>query len=275
MTEGQPFAGPSGVAPEAEAFETCSLAGGLFGDRPIRPSVVLPATEVKESATPTVAESHGSGVGFRLRPRGKATRALERMVGGSSGWWRDLSCSTPARAALSWMRAYMAPGVRLGGVRLVERRGEDGGLLDPIPIVQAFFSSEESSRCLWVCPALVAELQGVRCFRAPGPEVLSSLRSRARLWARDAGVGALDYSLFLPGTLVVASLPQPAEVVAVGALRGSASRWAQDVLVPLGAGRAVPPRSPSWLRVLSIIFRLSGDDRDPLRAGAPLSFGPK
>jgi hypothetical protein len=58
-------------------------------------------------------------------------------------------------------------------------------------------------------------------------------------------------------------------------LRGSASRWAQDVLVPLGAGRAVPPRSPSWLRVLSIIFRLSGDDRDPLRAGAPLSLGPK
>nr|QOE55593.1 hypothetical protein [Macrophomina phaseolina umbra-like virus 1] len=203
---------------------------------------------------------------FRLRKRGRATAALAQLGRSVRGWWRDLTCNTDAELALLWMQKYSAPGVKLGSVRSVPCSAE-AEVQASVSVVEVLFSSEESTRPLWVCPELVASLFTVRCFRHVGPDVLASLRSRACLWARDRGVSDLDFSLFLPGTLVFASLPQPGEVVALGGLRSDAARWSSQVLAPLAAGQAVA-RSPwdiPWSRALRIIF-FGEEEGNPLRA---------
>jgi hypothetical protein len=202
-------------------------------------SAITGSSDYKEPAAPQAAEPPILGRGLRLRKRSKVTRSLEYMGGRLRGWWRDLPSVSPANTALAWLAEYSAPGTKLGRVRQVQC-GSDADVQESVSVVSVMFGSEhQASRELWVCPELVASLFTVRCFRAVGPDVLSSLRSRARLWARERGVSDLDLSFFLPGTLVLAALPQPDEVVSLGALRSSAAEWSSRVLAPLAKGNFV------------------------------------
>lgn len=205
--------------------------------------------EPKEPVTAnTVAEAPKRERGLRLRPRSRLTRNLEAVGRRVRGWWRDLPVDSDAELALLWMQEYSVDGTKLGMARSVSTRGEDGSV-GTVSLVEVHFSSEEraSGAGLFVCPELVAELFAIRCFRTLDASTLQSLRGRARLWARDKGVSPLDLALFLPGTLVFASLPQRSEVESLGALRSSAALWSVDVLGALGRGVLKAPTGPRGL----------------------------
>jgi len=225
----------------------------------------LPQREDKERAVEPEAAGAGgadmptSGSSTRLRKRGRLTNQLA-VLGSqlSRGWWRDLPSSSDASLGMNFLLKFCAPGTKLGVVnqaRVV--RGEAQGLT---AVVEVLFSSENGARPLWVCPELVASLFTVRCFRPVDAGLLASLRSRARLWARDLQMSDLDLAFILPGSVMLAALPQPDEVVALGALRSSAAVFSATALRGLEDGvvsRSVPSRT-LW-GALRIIFG-GGDD---------------
>jgi len=204
----------------------------------------------------TTEDPKPSGV-LRLRKRGRATRSLQRVGETLPGWWRDLTGKSGARAALSWFESHhQDSGVKAGLTRSVPAVVVDDVAQPDVTMLQVHFSSEEGRRWLWVCPELIAELHLVRLFRPIGEGLLASLRSRSRLWAKQRGLSVMDLSRVLAGSLVLAALPQPDEVVALGALRGSAGQWSTDVLGALSKGRAQPTtRGGSWWDVLRPAFR--------------------
>jgi len=205
------------------------------------------------------ADMPKSGANPRLRKRGRLTNQLA-VLGSqlSRGWWRDLPSSSDATLGMNFLMKFCAPGTKLGVVNQVRVvRGEAQGLA---AVVEVLFSSENGTRPLWVCPELVASLFTVRCFRPVDAGLLASLRSRARLWARDVQMSDLDLAFILPGSVMLAALPQPDEVVALGALRSSAAVFSATALRGLEDGtvsRSVPARS-LW-GTLRIIFG-GGDD---------------
>jgi hypothetical protein len=184
------------------------------------------------------------GRGVRLRRRGKLTRELA-LFGRSAGrWWSDLpdgTANTDANRALAWLRAHTYGQLKVGRMHPLALVGEDGVDSTVHAVEVGPVGPEEAT--LWVCPQLVAALFTVRCFRALSADLLPSLRSRARLWARDKGMSDLDLSFVLPGSVVLASLPQPGEVVAVTALQSESANWSVDVLGSLSQGVV---KVPSW-----------------------------
>lgn len=114
------------------------------------------------------------------------------------------------------------------------------------PLLQIPFAGDNGDiRFLWVSPELVAALSAVRMFRSASSTLLGSLRGHARRWAEERGINAMDLVRFLPGTLILAMLPMPDEVVAAAALRGAAGRYSVDVLGALESGVAKgPEQSP-------------------------------
>jgi len=231
-------------APEAQPWGDYDHAGCWMRGRSVS----------KESGDET--ESSGGPIARapRWRKRGKLTRSL--AVLGSElrrGWWRDLPESgSPAQDGMNFLVKFLAPGTKLGVVNQVCVVRDD--VPERLPIVEVQFSSENGTRNLWVSPGLVASLFTVRCFRAVDEGLLASLRSRARLWARDQGMSDMDLAFILPGSVMLAALPQPDEVLAVGALRSSAAVWSSKVLRGLSNGVAAsyaPNRSfMGTLRVL-------------------------
>lgn len=216
---------------------------GLKGDR-----------KVKDPATPVVAEPPARDRRLRLRKRGKATRALQAMAETLGRWWRDLpEQGSRANAALSWLDSHLGVSAPVKGYvsRTLKCQSVDDKVQEDVVIAQLEFSSEEGARWLWVCPELIATLYTVRLFRPVSESLLASLRSRARLWAMERGLPVMDLARVLAGSLVVAALPMPDEVVAVGSLRGLAGQWSNDVLVGLAAGRLAPTKlGRSWGDVL-------------------------
>jgi len=175
-----------------------------------------------------------------LRRRGRFTRSLERAVV-STTWWSDLSGSGGSSPARAWLDSFLSgtDAKVLDEKTLVIPTGE--GKVRELQLLQVpFENGSRARRALWVCPELVSKLVAVRLFRAPSAGLLASLRSRARLWADELGVDTMDLVRFLPGSVVLAAVPSPDEVAAVGALRGAAGRWGVDVLGPMASGRLVP-----------------------------------
>lgn len=197
--------------------------------------------------------------GVRLRPRSKETAALESLGKVLNRWWKDLPGATPAQVALAWLDSqYGDSGLKVGATRQIPAKLE-GQADRPVPVVQAHFSSEEGERWLWVCPELIAYLHNYRLYRPASETVLASLRSRARLWAEDAGVSNMDLARVLPGSLMLALVPTPDEVVSLGALRGTAARWSVEVLGALNKGRAqAATGGGSWWDVLKPSLRFGG-----------------
>lgn len=187
---------------------------------------------------------------LRLRPRGAFTRSLEEEVRRST-WWSDLGggALNPAKA---WLDSYFGEsGVKTSGkVKLLS--WVDGERPRSTWVMSVRFSSENGTSDLWVSHELLAALTAVRVFRPISEGLLASLRSRARLWAEEISLPVVDLVRFLPGTLTLACLPMPDEVLAVGALRGSAAAWSADVLGALGVGVAKGPSRvlSSWWAVL-------------------------
>lgn len=202
----------------------------------------------------------------RLRRRGHFTNVLGVVATRVCPWWKDLGSDTGSASAASWLVSYLSDtGVNvLGkGYEVVCKEGRD-----PLYLVAVPFSSDEGTRELWVCPELVAALAAVRLFRPVSEGLLATLRSRARLWAEERGVLLMDLVRFLPGTLVLASLPMPDEVVALGALRGDAGRWSADVLGSFAKGVLKAPSRvmDSWWGVLKPALRFGGPKRGTLEA---------
>lgn len=209
------------------------------------------SSDVKEPEIVVISEPGRAATGLRLRKRGRATAALQRIGETLPVWWEDLDGLSFANRALAWFESHLGDsGVKVGKTMSTMATDSDGKST-AITMVQALFSSEEGTRWLWICPELLATLHCVRIFRPASEGLLASLRSRARLWAKEIGLSVFDLSRSLAGTLVLATLPLPDEVVAVGALRGSANQWGQDVLGALSAGRVkATSRGSSWWDVL-------------------------
>lgn len=251
-------------------MDTASIFEGDWTDT--RPTVNLGtgALGAPVPAIPQVAEPRVDGPGLRLRRRGKATVALQRMGEALPGWWREgLTGCSGARIALSWIEDHLRDsGVKLGRVGHASTKEKEGAGA-PVFGVQALFESEEGSRWLWLCPELVAHLYLYRAYRPVSEMVLSSLRSRARLWAEERGLSAFDLARFLAGSLMIAMLPTPDEVVSLGALRGSAAQWSVDVLGALKAGRAVPTsRGMGWADVFKPFLRFGAGTKGSVLGGA-------
>nr|UYZ32452.1 hypothetical protein [Alternaria dianthicola umbra-like virus 2] len=211
---------------------------------------------------------------FRLRKRGRFTRALEAAVTCTT-WWKDLSGAGGCSPARAWVDSYLSgtDAKVVNEKTLVIPARADGGDERSLQLVQMPFENGTAKRQLWVCPELVAKLVSVRLFRAPSAGLLASLRSRARLWSDEVGVDAMDLARFLPGSLVLAVLPSPDEVAALGALRGSAGRWGADVLGPLAQGRLVesPPRRLGDYFQGPLGWLLGRSDERVLAAGVPFA----
>lgn len=251
-------------------MDTASIFEGDWTDtRPVV-SVPIGAGHSTVPVRPQRTEPGVNGTGLRLRRRGRATVALQRMGEALPGWWREgLTGSSGARIALSWIEDHLRDsGVKLGRVGHASTEVEDGAGA-PIFGVQALFSSEEGERWLWVCPELVAHLYLYRAYRPVSEMVLSSLRSRSRLWAEERGVSAFDLARFLAGSLMIAMIPTPDEVVSLGALRGSAAQWSADVLGSLKAGKAGPTsRGLGWADVFKPFLRFGGGTKGTVLGGA-------
>jgi len=232
-------------------------------ERTYVPSFVWAADYKEPVVTDTTTKRADSSSSLRLRPRSRVTRDLEVVGKRVRGWWKDLPVDSDAQLALLWMQEYSVDGTKLGMARQVTTKSDEGEV-GSISLVEVFFRSEErpSGSGLWVCPELVAELFNVRCFRGLDTSLLSSLRSRARLWAKERGVSAMDLSLFLPGTLVFSSLPQKNEVESLGALRSTAAVWSIDVLGALSQGVLKAPTGPTGVwATLKTVF---GGNRDSI-----------
>lgn len=192
--------------------------------------------KVKDLATAVVAKPEAGILRSRLRPRGRFTASLQQVGRGLRGWWRDLSTSD-ARLAVAWLESHLGDsGAKMGADRPVKCQSVGDKEQPDVTIVECQFASEEQTRWLWVCPELIAHLHTLRLFRPVSESLLSSLRARARLWAKERGISTMDLSRFMVGSLVLSSLPMPDEVVALGALRGSAGQWSNDVLGAFAAG---------------------------------------
>jgi len=228
------------------------------------------AEEYKDSEPTAVGPELGPvEAKLRLRRRGVFTRNLEGAVK-RAGWWSDLSqaCDTPARA---WLDSYFSgSGVKADG-SAKELHWQDGEKSRSLWVVGVKFSSENGSKELWVSADLLASLSVVRMFRPMTEGLLASLRSRARLWAEDIGMSALDLVRVLPATLALACQPMPDEVLATAAFRGSAAAWSSDVLGALGKGLAKGPSASltSWWGVLKPCLG-GGTRTSPTRAGCAL-----
>lgn len=229
-------------------------------------------TQYKEPAHGDSADA-GLVSSLRLRRRSRLTRDLERCALALPGWWEDLPGETPARRALRWLESHLCgSGAKVCGTTDIPAGGEDGPRV--LTGVRVLFSSEEGTRWLWVMPELLAHLYTVRLFRPMSESLLGSLRAKARLWAKEVGLPVESLARVLAGTLVLAMLPVPDEVVALGALRGSAGQWSVDVLGALSKGQLKPTaRGGSWWDVLRPSLRfggtkgtfLGGSGCDPLR----------
>jgi len=183
---------------------------------------------------------------LRLRKRGRLTSALERSWKNLPCWWSDLAGQGTLSGARSWLASFMDGAVDKisDGKEIIVKGAEECGVRT-LQLLQIPFESNGHNRPLWICPELLATLVSVRMFRPVSEGLLASLRSRSRLWARDEGVDVMDLVRFLPGTLVLAMLPMPDEVTAIGALRGAAGRWSVSVLGALAKGRLVSaPEKP-------------------------------
>jgi hypothetical protein len=216
-------------------------------------------------------ERSGSSRALRLRPRGTLTRCLERLTRESS-WWSDLAGDAQVSPARAWLESYFSDsGVKVcGGTKVVS--GCVGGKTTSTALVRVLFGSEElngGAKLLWVSPQLLSRLVTVRLFRPVSEGLLASLRSRARQWSEEQGIADMDLVQFMPGTLVLAVLPMPAEVVAVSALRGAAASWSVDVLGALSGGVAKrrSPWSGRWSAVLKRCLG-GGTQRNPIGPSA-------
>lgn len=190
-------------------------------------------SEVKEPGSVGPDKSR-SWLGFRLRRRGRATRALESLCVRGSRWWRDLPSSSPALTAASWLVSWTSGEVKIGTPRPITVKVE-GESASAIPL--HLTSAGGAGQVCWVCPELVASLVCSRVFRAVDAGLLQSLRSRARLWAKERGMSDLDLSFIISGSVTFAALPQRSEVASLSLLRTDAARWSVGVLGALGQGR--------------------------------------
>jgi len=221
------------------------------------PEVVLPTPSPtkKERAVrfaPTAPARRGWSCGLRLRRRGRLTNALEHVMKQSIGRWSDLS-DTALSPAHAWLRGYGAGSLSKmsAGEDIVGWVKEEGKVprRNAFPTVWLPFSTgaeagnEGDVRALLVCPHLVAELTKRRMFRSVTSVLLGSLRGRSVMWADEEGISAMDLVKVMPGSIALSMLPMPDEVVALGALRGSAGRWSTQVLGALERGTLTGPSS--------------------------------
>jgi len=236
-------------------FELGERLGVMFA--PDAQSFSVPDLESKDPACDRSAD--GSLVSsLRLRARSRLTRDLERVGLELPGWWEDLPGESPANRALAWLEAHlMDSGAKVCGTADIVACGEGGDR--SLTGVRVLFSSEEGTRWLWVMPELLAHLYTVRLFRPMSESLLGSLRAKARLWAKEVGLSVESLARVLAGTLVLAMLPVPDEVVALGALRGSAGQWSTEVLGALSKGQLKSTtRGGSWWDVLRPSLRFGG-----------------
>jgi len=175
-----------------------------------------------------------SSQGFRLRPRGRLTRSLQVLGQCFEGWWRDLPGYTAAEIGRKWLYTYLGAGVKLGKSHPIGLSAE-GESACAVEVVLEH--ATPAGQCLWICPELVASLSCVRVFRGLSATLLPSLRSRARLWAKDKGMSDLDLSFVLPGSCALAVLPGRNEVAAVSLLGTDAARWGVATYGQLDSGR--------------------------------------
>lgn len=245
-----------GFAPWDEAADVASWA---FGSDAVTVSCMPEEfVEDKDLGTPAVPKAVVGHDSTRLRRRGAKTNALERLAGRLGFWWEDLVADSPATRARLWLdAAYAKSGVKFGLES--ESTVEADGVSGTVSVVQALFSSEEGSEWLWFCPELLAYLSNIRLFRPVSEMLMASLKSKARLWAREKGMSDMTLASVLPATVVLACVPTPAEVISVGSLRGSAGQWSVEVLGALSAGRLVAStRGGSWWDVLRPSLRFGG-----------------
>lgn len=226
--------------PAVGSQAVAALRSSLLGDF----SAAVVPWEEKEPVEPACSPEAPLGKGgLRLRRRGVFAKTLEQVVA-SSIWWSDLVKTSDTSPARAWLDSYFGEsGVKACGKAKKLSVGEDGAA--SLWVVQVPFSSESGSRLLWTSPDLLAALVAVRVFRPVSEGLVASLRSRARLWAEGKGMSVLDLVRILPGTLALACLPMPDEVLAIGALRGQAARWSADVLGAFGRGVL---KEPTWAR---------------------------
>lgn len=229
-----------------------------------------------EHKDPGVTDTSGGKFGQlapRLRKRGAVTRRLENLAKALPCWWSDLAGSGGAKSTLLWLESYLKDsGVKVAANRQLQTVDVEGNV-STLTLAQVAFSSEEGNRWLWVCPELLASLVVVRLFRPVSETLLASLRAKSRMWAREMNMRVEDLASVLPGTLSLAVLPMPDEVVAVGALRGHAGRWSNEVLGNLSRGRlAAVSRIGSWWDVLRPALRFGGTSGSTLSGAgcAPL-----
>lgn len=239
--------------------ELCNLQGHLFA--PLGAVCFGFEEEDKEPAEVQPAETTVGYSGLRLRVRGRQTRTLEALGVAIPGWWEDLSSfGSPANRALAFMRSHLGDsGAKVGQVQLASTNEVDGDSAGPVAVVQVLFSAEEGSRWLWVCPELLAKLYTIRLFRPISEGLLASMRGKSRLWAQERGLSVENLSRVLPGTLALAALPTPDEVVSLGALRGTAGQWSSEVLGALSRGTLTGrTKDGSWWDVLHPFLRFGG-----------------
>lgn len=220
-------------------------------------------------AEPGVGDSR-----LRLRRRGRLTNVLESLAARSPGWWSDLTGGAATGTPAAWLYSYLeSTGVKVGSGILKEIScGGDNPSLHAVSIP---FRSDEGSRLLWVCPELVAALAAVRIFRPLTEALVASLRSRSRLWAEERGLNVMDLVSVMPGSLALACLPMPDEVVALGSLRGAAGRWSVDVLGAFAKGTLKSPSGGGqWWRVLKPLLRFGGPREGVLdgRGAGPITI---
>jgi hypothetical protein len=178
--------------------------------------------------------------GLRLRPRSRVTRTLESLGGVCRSWWGDLAAdATPAVAAALWLQQYLGPEASLSDVVREVRRCD--GSKSGVHAVMIPVGSDGPLDRLYVCPELIAELSLAGVFRAPGIDLLNSLRGRARLWAVEKELDELEFSVLLPGTLVLAAQGSTWSHSAAALLRSDRASYAARLFSALSSGEAVDP----------------------------------
>lgn len=206
--------------------------------------------------------------GIRHRPRSKYTRGLQELAQ-DRGWWTPDLPSSPAKVASTWLtKMYADTGIKVG---LTNHKAMSGGVSGNTPAaVQVHFESDEGSRWVWVLPDLVAHLLNYRVFRPASSTLIGSLRSRARLWAEENGVGQMDLAWVMPGSVMLALVPTFDEVISLGSLRGTASQWSSEVLQALSKGQAIrSTRGGSWWDVFK--RPIGGETKGTTLGGAGVS----
>lgn len=176
--------------------------------------------------------------GFRLRPRGRATRFVESCLGREDLASLVGGTSSPNYPVARWFELVRGRGGKVVGHHLVMADGDDPKVIDvAVQIVNDSGNNEILSM------GLLSRLAVYCAFRPRTPELLLALRARAAQYGKELGLEQHYLALVIPATVAQAHVLGHNERVAWKSLGGPGGKetdeWTSELVAGVVRGKSV------------------------------------